>query len=136
MTVDTTARCRPRPGGRGQRPLVNDAEKAAAGFTVSGLDADASADVTFTGTAGAPVVVHVTGNGPASANLSGLADGLVTVSIVATDTAGNAANGTGTSLTLDTTADVDGNLTLSIISDTSIHAGERRRPVAVYDFRD
>ena len=112
---------------------MNGAEKAAAGFTVSGLDADASANVTFTGTAGAPVVVHVTGNGPASANLSGLADGLVTVSIVATDTAGNADNGTGASLTLDTTADVDGNLTLSIISDPSIHAGERRRPSPLYD---
>ena len=104
-------------------------------FTVSGLDADASADVTFTGTAGTPVVVHVTGNGPATANLSGLADGPVAVSIVATDAAGNTATGTGTSLTLDTTADVDGNLTLSI-PDTSIHAGERRRAGSVYDFRD
>ena len=81
---------------------INAAEKAAAGFTVSGLDADAGADVTFTGTAGTPVVVHVTGNGSASANLSGLADGPVTVSIVATDAAGNTAIGTGTSLTLDT----------------------------------
>ena len=108
---------------------INAAEKTAAGFTVSGLDIDAGADVTFTGTAGTPVVVHVTANGPASANLSGLADGPVTVSIVATDAAGNTAIGTGTSLALDTTADGDGNLTLSI-PDTSIHAGERRRAVA------
>ena len=71
----------------------------------------------------------MTGNGSASANLSGLADGPVAVSIVATDAAGNTATGTGTSLTLDTTADGDGNLTLSL-PDTSIHAGERRRAVA------
>ena len=110
-------------------PLVSNAEKPAVEFAVSGLDTGSTADVTFIDTAGTPVVVQVTGNGPASANLSGLADGPVAVSIVATDTVGNTATGTGTSLILDSTADADGNLTLSL-PDTSIHAGERRRAVA------
>ena len=110
--------------------LVSNAEKTAVEFAVFGLNNDGStADVTFTGTVGTPVVVAVAVNGPATANLSGLADGPVAVSIVATDPANNTATGTGTGLTLDSTADSDGNLTLSL-PDTSIHAGERRRAVA------
>ena len=49
--------------------------------------------------------MHVTGNGAGSADLTGLADGPITVSIEATDTAGNTASGSGDTLTLDTTAD-------------------------------
>ena len=129
VTVDTTADAAPGVAVTVSDPLVSNAEKTAVEFTVSGLDPDAGADVTFTGVAGTTVVVHVTGNAPATANLSGLDNGPVAVSVVATDTAGNTATGTGTSLTLDATADVDGNLALSILSDTSINASERRRPV-------
>jgi Ca2+-binding RTX toxin-like protein len=129
VTVDTTADVAPAVTVAVSDPLVSNTEKIAVELTVSGLDADAAADVTFTGTAGASVVVHVTGNGPATANLSGLDDGPVAVSVVATDTSGNTATGTGTNLVLDTTADFDGNLNLSILSDTSINASERREPV-------
>src|SRR4029434_4256355 len=58
---------------------INNAEKTAAGFTVAGLDADASADVTFTDAASHQVTVHVTGNGASSADLSSLAHGTITV---------------------------------------------------------
>jgi Ca2+-binding RTX toxin-like protein len=102
---------------------INNAEKSAAGFTVAGLDANASADVTFTDTASHQVTVHVTGNGASSANLSPLTDGAITVSILATDAAANTAPGTGSSLTLDTSADVGTALALSIPTDTTINGG-------------
>ena len=57
--------------------------------------------------------MHVTGNGAGSADLTGLADGPITVSIEATDTAGNTASGSGDTLTLDTTADVGADLAVS-----------------------
>ncbi|HET6842601.1 MAG TPA: hypothetical protein VFK06_13095, partial [Candidatus Angelobacter sp.] len=52
-------------------------------------------------------------NGTHSVDLSGFQDGTVTVAISATDTAGNAANGSGDSATLDTTADVGTDLSVS-----------------------
>src|SRR5207302_1296649 len=99
-------------------------EKTAAGFTVAGLDADASADVTFTDASNTSVTVHVTDNGTDSANLSTLTDGAITVSIAATDTAGNSATGAGTTLTLDTTADVGHDLAVSV-SDSNINNSEK-----------
>src|SRR5262249_59379442 len=70
------------------------------------------------------VTVHVSGKGADSAGLSSRTDGVITVSIAATDTAGNTATGTGTSLTLDTTADVGGNLAVSV-SDSLINNAEK-----------
>ena len=58
----------------------------------------ATADVTFTDGSSNTVVMHVTGNGAGSADLTGLADGPITVSIEATDTAGNTASGSGDTL--------------------------------------
>ncbi|ARQ13735.1 PAP2 haloperoxidase-like superfamily protein (plasmid) [Rhizobium etli] len=81
---------------------IDNTEKTAVGFTVSGLDSDATADVTFIDALNQEVAVHVTGNGIGSANLTGLADGAIAVSIRAIDTAGNLATGTGDALTLDT----------------------------------
>lgn len=84
---------------------INAAHLSAAGFTVSGLDADASAVVTFRDTAGHTVTATVTGNTTTGAvNLSGLLDGTVTASIVATDTAGNTATGAPASALLDSKA--------------------------------
>ena len=111
--------CWRQPGGFGQRRLINNSEKTAVAYTVAGLDADATATVTFTDHNGA----HVAGVG-GLANLSTLADGLITVSISATDTAGNTASGAGTSTTLDTTADVGGNLAVSV-SDSLISNSEK-----------
>ncbi|MGR9145674.1 Ig-like domain-containing protein (plasmid) [Rhizobium leguminosarum] len=81
---------------------IDNTEKTAVGFTVSGLDSDATADVTFIDALNHAAAVHVTGNGASSANLTGLADGAIAVSVRATDTAGNFATGTGDALTLDT----------------------------------
>ncbi|TAY63473.1 Ig-like domain-containing protein, partial [Rhizobium ruizarguesonis] len=81
---------------------IDNTEKTAVGFTVSGLDNDATADVTFIDALNHEVAVHVTGDGIGSANLTGLADGAIAVSIRGIDTAGNLAVGTGDALTLDT----------------------------------
>src|SRR5206468_336947 len=81
-------------------------------------------DVTFTDGANSTVTVHVVGNGAGSADLSSLADGPITVSIAATDAAGNNAKGPGTSLTLDTTADAGGDLAVAV-GDASINNSEK-----------
>ena len=79
--------------------LINNVEKTAVAYSVTGLDADASAVVTFSDSTNN----HVFGvNG--SADLSSLNDGPINVSIVATDGAGNSASGltsTGSSLSFD-----------------------------------
>ena len=83
--------------------LVGDAEKAAVAYTVTGLDSDANAELTFTDTANNTVVVsNVTANG--NVNLSSLIDGTITLSVTVADTAGNTATGTGDTTVLDTIA--------------------------------
>ena len=54
------------------------------------------------------------GNGATTVDLSSLADGPITATISADDTAGNSASGTGDSSTKDTTADADTNLAVTI----------------------
>ncbi|ANL30128.1 phosphatidic acid phosphatase protein (plasmid) [Rhizobium phaseoli] len=103
---------------------IDNTEKTAVGFTVSGLDSDATADVTFTDALNHAVAVHVTGNGSSSANLTGLADGAIAVSVRASDTAGNFTTGAGDALTLDTSGTGGGtpptpSLTLAIDSGRS-----------------
>lgn len=78
--------------------LINNAERTAVAYSVSGLDSDASATVTFSD--GVNSVVGING----SADLSALMDGAISVTVSATDTAGNTASGTGSSLVLDTGA--------------------------------
>ncbi|WP_342119052.1 Ig-like domain-containing protein [Pseudoduganella sp. OTU4001] len=80
--------------------LINKAERTAVAYSVQGLDADANAKVTFSN--GANTVIGKNG----IVDLSSLADGTISVSIVATDFAGNTATGAGASLVLDTTAPV------------------------------
>ncbi|HTN26319.1 MAG TPA: calcium-binding protein, partial [Burkholderiales bacterium] len=94
--------------------VINNAEKTSVGFTVAGLDGDAQADVTFTDSSSNTVVVHVTANGSGTANLTGLADGTINVSILATDTSSNTATGAGDTADLDTNADVGGDASVSI----------------------
>ncbi|AWN43005.1 Ig-like domain-containing protein [Methylobacterium durans] len=82
--------------------ILNAAEAAATGFTVTGLDAGTSGTAIFTdGTR--TVSVAVAGDGTFSADLSGLG-GTVTSSLVLADTAGNGATIAGPTLTLDTLA--------------------------------
>jgi VCBS repeat-containing protein len=85
--------------------FISNAEKGAVLYTVSGLDADASATVTFSSSGGgADVVVGGLGNGQTAVDLSSLGDGTITATISATDTAGNTAAGTGDNSTKDTAA--------------------------------
>src|SRR4029079_16828890 len=95
--------------------ITNDAHSRAVGFTVSGLDADASGTVTFSSTGGgSPVVVAVSANGSFSAALSGPGDGTVSSVLAITDDAGNTASANGAAIDLDTNADVGADLTLTI----------------------
>ncbi|WP_395406580.1 Ig-like domain-containing protein [Pseudoduganella sp. UC29_106] len=98
--------------------LVNNAEKGAVAYTISGLDADATATVTFS-----DGVHSVTGSN-GTANLSTLTDGPITVSISATDAAGNTASGAGAATVLDTTADVGGDLAVKV-SDSLVNNAEK-----------
>lgn len=80
---------------------VNDATVGAAlktsvPYTITGLDGDAVAIVTFSDGSHS-----VTGNN-GRANLSGLSDGPISVTVTATDAFGNTATGIGTQLQLDT----------------------------------
>jgi Ca2+-binding RTX toxin-like protein len=104
--------------------LIGNAEKANVAYTVTGLDVGSTAIVTFTSSnGGAPIVLTgITSSG--SANLSGLADGNITVTISATDTAGNTAAGASGATVLDTIADEGGDLAVSV-TDNLIGAAEK-----------
>ncbi|MFL8990635.1 beta strand repeat-containing protein, partial [Pseudomonas azerbaijanorientalis] len=96
--------------------LITNTEKSAVAYTVTGLDVDASAIVSFSD--GSQSVVGVNG----SADLSSLGDGPISVSVTASDTAGNTASGTGSTFTLDTTAPlVSGPVTLADGSEDSAY---------------
>jgi Ca2+-binding RTX toxin-like protein len=85
---------------------ISYAEKSAVSFTVTNLDVDATAVVTFSdGNAAHDVTANVLADGTATADLSDLVEGTVTATIAITDVAGNTANGTSDSSTKDTTAD-------------------------------
>jgi hypothetical protein len=95
--------------------LVNAAESTGTSYTVSGLDADATAVVTFTSSGGTgTVTANVAANGTYSVNLSALPSGTISTSIAITDDAGaNIADGTNTATraggttVLDKAADTD-----------------------------
>ncbi|MBA5637430.1 DUF4347 domain-containing protein [Duganella sp. LX20W] len=117
-TLDTTADAGNDLAVHVADSLVNNAEKGSVAYTVSGLDADASAVVTFSdGT-------HSVTGSNGSANLSSLTNGAITVSVAATDTAGNHANGAGASTTLDTTADAGGDLAVHVAAALVGNAGK------------
>jgi hypothetical protein len=99
FTLDTTAPAAASVAINGDT-LVNRAEQGALGYTVTGLEAGATATVTFTDSAGTPVTSR-TSAASGSANLSTLVDGSVTVAITMTDVAGNSRAGTGQTVTLD-----------------------------------
>jgi len=64
-------------------------------YTVTGLDADATATVIFKASNGATTTVSGLGLGDHEIDLSGFVDGTVTATITATDAAANTATGTG-----------------------------------------
>ncbi|WOH56056.1 DUF4347 domain-containing protein [Bradyrhizobium sp. BWC-3-1] len=102
---------------------INNSEKTAAGFSVAGLDADATGVVTFSdGTH--HVDVNVSANGSYSADLSSLTDGPISSVLNVTDDAGNTAAANGAPIDLDTSADVGADLALSI-TDTTINNSEK-----------
>ncbi|WP_166294186.1 Ig-like domain-containing protein [Bradyrhizobium sp. 2S1] len=102
---------------------INNSEKTAAGFSVAGLDADATGVVTFSdGTH--HVDVNVSANGSYSADLSTLTDGPISSVLNVTDDAGNTASANGAPIDLDTSADVGADLALSI-TDTTINNSEK-----------
>ncbi|MBA5605977.1 DUF4347 domain-containing protein [Duganella sp. FT3S] len=117
-TLDTTADAGGDLAVHVSDSLVNNAEKGTVAYTVSGLDADATATVIFSDGTNT-----VTGSG-GTADLSTLTDGAITVTVAATDTAGNHANGAGANATLDTTADAGANLAVTV-ADHAINNAEK-----------
>ena len=113
ITVDTTAPTTAVTIDDGGDGHINNSEQGAVGFSVTGLDAGSTAVVTFTD-GNYTLSVNVSGNGSQTAvDLSGFDDGTITATIVATDTAGNSASGTSDTSVKDTTADADGNLSIT-----------------------
>lgn len=87
--------------------IVNNAGKTAVEYTVSGLDSDATAVVTFEDASHNTVIANVSENGTFTIDLSDLPDGLIIASINSTDHAGNTISGITDTVTLDTSADAD-----------------------------
>ncbi len=122
FTLDTTADAGADLAVSFATGFVNAASLASAGFTVTGLDPDAAATVSFTDGAGHVASVAVTENGVGSVDLSGFIDGPVVVSVAAFDTAGNAAQVAGPALYVDTIADVAADLSVQVAA-TSVNLG-------------
>ena len=91
---------------------------SAVDFSVAGLDSGSTAVATFTGLDNMGMVlsttVNISANGALSVDLTGFAQGTVTASIMTTDAAGNTTSGAGDSSIIDSSADLDGNLSLSV----------------------
>ncbi|TYB89510.1 family 16 glycosylhydrolase [Oceaniovalibus sp. ACAM 378] len=109
--------------------MIDASEAGAVTLSATGLDADATAVITVSdGTTSVVSGVLTPGSATAVLDLSGLSDGPLSTSIVATDTSGNVTPAiAGPALTLDfapdLSADEDGNLAIAA-SDTVIDASE------------
>ena len=102
--------------------MINDAGKTKVISTLSGVDSDAkTVAVTYTDKDGKEVPANTTYDAinkqwkVEKADLSALADGEITVSAKVTDTAGNSKT-VAAKLTLDTSADSDNNLSVTVDS--------------------
>jgi Ca2+-binding RTX toxin-like protein len=90
-------------------PEIADPSHPNVGFDVSGLDSDATAVVRFTDAASHVIEVSVAGNGTYAIDLSALAAGPITTTIVATDLLGNTAAGVATPFVFEPVRDFFGN---------------------------
>ena len=104
--------------------VTNLAESTDVSLSLSGIDSDA-ASVSVEITDGANTVnADATNDGSgwvvADQDLSGLADGALTVSATVTDQAGNSAPAVSASLTLDTSADLGDAFTVSVAADDQV----------------
>lgn len=97
--------------------VVNAQEKGSVPYTITGLDGDAAATVTFSD--GTHSIIGSNG----IANLTGLNDGPISVAINATDSFGNSATGVGTQLQLDTVSPTVV-ATVTLLSDDSGQSGD------------
>ena len=97
--------------------IVGTTQKTSVPYTIIGLDSDAVATVTFSD--GTHSVVGSNG----IANLSGLNDGTISVTVSATDSFGNTATGIGTQLQLDTISPT-AVATVTLLSDDTGAAGD------------
>ncbi|MCK0169430.1 type I secretion C-terminal target domain-containing protein, partial [Jannaschia sp. S6380] len=86
---------------------IDSDEVGAVGFTLSGLDADATAVITVSDGSASVTSGTIAADGSVTLDLSSLADGPLTSSVTATDTTGNTATVAGPGLTLDTVTPPD-----------------------------
>ena len=111
ITVDTVADAAPTASVTfndtlAEDSFINNSEKTAVGYTVAGVDPDATATVTFSDGTNNVVLTGVTNTTDlTTVDLSSLSDGPITASITVTDNASNSATGTGDTITKDTVAD-------------------------------
>ncbi|WP_196761528.1 hypothetical protein, partial [Pseudoalteromonas luteoviolacea] len=108
--------------------LYSNAEKGAASFTFSSAEVGATYSYTISSSNGG---TNVTGNGTVTSasqqltnlDLSALNDGTLTLSVILTDTAGNAATAVTTNSTLDTAAPSGHSVALNDTSYNSTETG-------------
>ena len=105
--------------------VTNLAESTDVSLSLAGIDGDAasvSVEITDDGTNTVNADATNDGSGwvVADQDLSGLADGALTVSATVTDQAGNSAPAVSASLTLDTSADLGDAFTVSVAADDQV----------------
>ena len=104
--------------------VTNAAESTDVSLSLAGIDGDAasvSVEITDgTNTVNADATNDGSGWVVADQDLSGLADGALTVSATVTDQAGNSAPAVSASLTLDTSADLGDAFTVSVAADDQV----------------
>ena len=105
--------------------VTNAVESTNVSLSLSGIDADASSVSVAITDERTTVTADATNDGSgwvvADQDLSGLADGTLTVTASVTDAAGNSADAVSDSLTLDTTADAEDGADLAVSVDTVIN---------------
>jgi Ca2+-binding RTX toxin-like protein len=103
VTIDTTADGAPAASltvDDTADHLIDSTEAASVGFTVAGLDGDATAIATFTDGTNSVQVTGIAANGAYSADLRSLSSGTVHASLAIADIAGNQASATGNDVVL------------------------------------
>jgi Ca2+-binding RTX toxin-like protein len=118
VRVDTTADAAPAATVTFADPLISSSEVTSVSFTVSGIDLDATATVTFA--VGATNVSVAATNGVHVVNLSSLGQGTVTTSLAITDTIGNSATVLGGTTLKNTTT----SLTLTVAQYFALGTGQ------------
>src|SRR5262249_40152387 len=100
--------------------VINAIEATNVGFTVTGLNPNETATVTFADADNLQVTMKITADGSYSADLSSLADGTITSSLAATTQSDHATSIAGNAITLDTDRDLTPTITVDAANPTNV----------------